>query len=146
MQQVNPRIAEVGIVVGYDGRHNSETWALLTAHTFISRGIKVYLHSRKVATPVLVHRSMHMYRVTDLQQAFSVLHLKTAAGVMVTASHNPKEDNGYKVYWDNGCQVYWNIYHGQSVLTVCRSARRMIRALLLALMHSWCRGMTIVSL
>eukprot|EP00698_Gefionella_okellyi_P003799 TRINITY_DN13530_c0_g1_i1.p1 TRINITY_DN13530_c0_g1~~TRINITY_DN13530_c0_g1_i1.p1 ORF type:complete len:608 (-),score=163.63 TRINITY_DN13530_c0_g1_i1:33-1637(-) len=88
--QVNPHVKQMGVAVGYDGRYNSETFALITALTFIARGVKVYLHSTLVATPVL---------------AFSVLYLKTAAGVMVTASHNPKEDNGYKVYWENGCQI-----------------------------------------
>ncbi|KYQ89432.1 phosphoglucomutase [Tieghemostelium lacteum] len=79
-----------GVVVGYDGRHNSQTFARLTAATFLSKGFKVYLFSKLVPTPFV---------------AFAVPELGASCGVMITASHNPKDDNGYKVYWDNGCQI-----------------------------------------
>nr|AOE43343.1 phosphoglucomutase [Cavenderia deminutiva] len=79
-----------GAVVGYDGRYNSEVFAKLTAATFASQGFKVYLFSKVVPTPYV---------------AFAVPELGASVGVMVTASHNPKDDNGYKVYWDNGCQI-----------------------------------------
>jgi phosphomannomutase len=83
--------AEKGLVLGFDGRHNSRAFAFITAAVFLSRGHKVYLmHSKLVCTPFV---------------PFGVRMLKAAAGVMVTASHNPKEDNGYKVYWSNGCQI-----------------------------------------
>eukprot|EP00727_Mastigamoeba_balamuthi_P005653 m51a1_g1707 putative phosphoglucomutase (595) ;mRNA; f:520686-523111 len=79
-----------GVVVGYDGRHHSREFAEITARVFLSRGFTVLLYPRVVPTPFV---------------PFAVTHLKLAAGVMVTASHNPKQDNGYKVYWDNGCQI-----------------------------------------
>ncbi|KAF8606309.1 hypothetical protein BDV93DRAFT_521136 [Ceratobasidium sp. AG-I] len=79
-----------GVVVGYDHRHNSERWAQLTAAAFVARGVKVYLHKGIVHTPLV---------------PFSVSKLNAAAGVMITASHNPKDDNGYKVYWENAVQI-----------------------------------------
>nr|AOE43341.1 phosphoglucomutase [Rostrostelium ellipticum] len=74
--------AKKGVVVGYDGRHNSLQFARLTAATFRSKGFKVYLFSTVVPTPYV---------------AFSVPELGACVGVMVTASHNPKDDNGYKI-------------------------------------------------
>lgn len=79
-------------VVAYDGRHNSRRFAELTALAFINKGFKVFLSSTVCPTPYV---------------PFAVKYLKSNVGVMVTASHNPKEDNGYKVYWGNGAQV-WN--------------------------------------
>ncbi|XP_023704077.1 phosphoglucomutase-2 isoform X3 [Cryptotermes secundus] len=79
-----------GVVIGYDGRHNSRRWAELTAAILLNHNIPVYLFSKLCPTPFV---------------PFTVLHYKCAAGVMVTASHNPKEDNGYKVYWQNGAQI-----------------------------------------
>ncbi|VDP83502.1 unnamed protein product [Echinostoma caproni] len=79
-----------GIIVGYDMRHNSKKWAFYLANIFINSGCKVYLFRDNYPTPLL---------------AFGVRHCKTALGVMITASHNPKEDNGYKVYWSNGSQI-----------------------------------------
>ena len=81
---------EQGVVVGYDGRHNSREFAEDTAAVLAARGFRVYLADRTVATPVL---------------AFAVTDLGCCAGVMVTASHNPPKDNGYKVYWSNGAQI-----------------------------------------
>ncbi|ESK96831.1 phosphoglucomutase 1 [Moniliophthora roreri MCA 2997] len=79
-----------GIVVGHDHRHHSERWAQLTAATFLAEGVKVYLHRGLVHTPLV---------------PFSVKRLNAACGVMITASHNPKDDNGYKVYWENAVQI-----------------------------------------
>lgn len=99
-----------GVIIGYDGRHNSSRqvifWLLkyempnchvleyrfarLAARAFISVGIPVRLFSDLVPTPYI---------------PFSICRFGAKAGIMVTASHNPKEDNGYKVYWDNGAQV-----------------------------------------
>ncbi|ERL95094.1 hypothetical protein D910_12364 [Dendroctonus ponderosae] len=70
-----------GIVVGYDGRHNSKRWAELTATIFVSAGYKVRLFSDVIPTPFI---------------PFAVKKYGCASGVMVTASHNPKDDNGYK--------------------------------------------------
>ncbi|KZV59647.1 hypothetical protein PENSPDRAFT_678913 [Peniophora sp. CONT] len=79
-----------GIVIGHDHRHHSSHWAKLTASVFASRGFKTYLLDGLVHTPMV---------------PFSVKHLKAACGVMITASHNPKDDNGYKVYWENAVQI-----------------------------------------
>lgn len=81
---------ERGIVIGYDGRHNSKRYAQLSANVFQLKGFKVNLYGCLVATPFV---------------PFAILKLNALAGVMVTASHNPKEDNGYKVYWSNGAQI-----------------------------------------
>jgi len=79
-----------GLVVGYDARHNSRKWAELTAAIAMDMGIGVHLFSRLTCTPMV---------------PFAVLELHALAGVMITASHNPKDDNGYKVYWTNGAQI-----------------------------------------
>jgi alpha-phosphoglucomutase len=79
-----------GIVIGYDSRNFSEEFAKEAAAVFAGNGIKVYLHTEIIPVPVL---------------SFSVRHLRCAAGVMITASHNPKEYNGYKVYGPDGAQL-----------------------------------------
>jgi phosphomannomutase len=85
-----PDAAERGVVLGYDGRYNSKSFAETAAAVLVSRGVKVYLFNDYVCTPMV---------------PFGVEFKKAAAGVMVTASHNPKQDNGYKVYWGNGAQI-----------------------------------------
>lgn len=75
---------------GYDGRYNSHRFAELSAMVFLSNDFKVWLFKRYVATPMV---------------PYAILRLQCLCGVMVTASHNPKEDNGYKVYWSNGAQI-----------------------------------------
>lgn len=79
-----------GVAVGYDTRNNSKYFAEITADVLTGMGIKVYLHSSARPTP---------------QLSFSVKLWNTVAGVVVTASHNPKEYNGYKVYDEFGCQL-----------------------------------------
>jgi phosphomannomutase len=79
-----------GVVVGYDGRILSLEFAQDTARVLAALGIKVYLSPNLISTPVT---------------AYAVTRLNAAAGVMVTASHNPPEYNGYKVYWGNGAQI-----------------------------------------
>ena len=81
---------QLAIAVGYDARHNSEKFARLAAATFLEKGLKVLWFGQICHTPMV---------------PFAVSHYKAAAGVMVTASHNPKNDNGYKVYWSNGSQI-----------------------------------------
>lgn len=81
--------ATAGVVVGYDARHNSRKFAELAAAAFIAKGIQVWWYEDLVHTPMV---------------PFAVKQLRAAAGVMITASHNPKEDNGYKVYGSNACQ------------------------------------------
>ncbi|XP_063313933.1 phosphopentomutase [Pelobates fuscus] len=89
-------LKERGVVIGYDARAHpssggsSKRFARLAATTFISQGIPVYLFSSITPTPFV---------------PYTVSHLKLCAGIMVTASHNPKQDNGYKVYWENGAQI-----------------------------------------
>lgn len=78
------------IAVSYDSRNFSYEFAVNAAQTFASRGIKVFLFSTLSPTPLL---------------SYAVRYLKCDAGVMVTASHNPKEYNGYKVYGNDGCQL-----------------------------------------
>ncbi|MDA0150618.1 phospho-sugar mutase [Vibrio sp. LaRot3] len=79
-----------GVVIGYDGRPDSKQFAHDTASVLTAQGIKVYLTHDVAATPIV---------------AFGVRHFSAAAAVVVTASHNPPEYNGFKVYWDNGAQI-----------------------------------------
>ncbi|AXN33568.1 phospho-sugar mutase [Vibrio coralliilyticus] len=79
-----------GVVIGYDGRPDSKQFAHDTASVLTSLGIKVYLTHDVAATPIA---------------AFGVRHFNAAAAVVVTASHNPPEYNGFKVYWENGAQI-----------------------------------------
>lgn len=79
-----------GVVVGYDGRTDSKQFAHDTAAVLTALGIKVYLTEKVAPTPVV---------------AFGVKHFNAAAAVVVTASHNPPEYNGFKVYWENGAQI-----------------------------------------
>jgi phosphomannomutase len=82
--------AERGVVIGYDGRRLSRELADDTAHVLAAAGIRAHRFIHAVPTPVT---------------AFAVKQLGAAAGVMVTASHNPPEYNGYKVYWENAAQI-----------------------------------------
>ena len=84
------RLKNEGIVIGYDARKYSREYAEITASVFLMKGVKVYLYSMIIPTPYV---------------AFAIRYLHAAGGVMVTASHNPATDNGYKVYWDNGAQI-----------------------------------------
>jgi phosphomannomutase len=85
-----PGGAEKGVVIGYDGRRMSHELAEDTACALAGAGVKALLFADVVPTPLL---------------AFAVSHLGCAAGVMITASHNPPEYNGYKAYWGNGAQI-----------------------------------------
>lgn len=79
-----------GVVIGYDTRNNSEHFSRTAANVLSSMGIAVYLHAHARPTP---------------QLSFSVKFWNALAGVVITASHNPKEYNGYKVYDEFGCQL-----------------------------------------
>ncbi len=81
---------ERGVAVCYDSRNNSELFAKTAASVLTANGIKVYLFDGIRPTPEL---------------SFAILHYGCIAGINITASHNPKEYNGYKVYWDDGAQL-----------------------------------------
>lgn len=78
------------IAVSYDSRIKSDLFARVAAGVFAANGIKVYIYTQLMPTPCL---------------SFAVRELKCAAGIMVTASHNPSKYNGYKVYGSDGCQI-----------------------------------------
>lgn len=80
---------DISVAIAYDTRNNSQYFAKTAAGVFASEGIKVYIYEMVVPVPVL---------------SFTTHYLSCTAGVMLTASHNPKEYNGYKVYDDKGCQ------------------------------------------
>ncbi len=81
--------AKRGVAIAYDSRNRSDIFAMETALTLCSCGIRVYLYSTLHSVP---------------QLSFTVRHLNCIAGVVITASHNPPEYNGYKVYWEDGGQ------------------------------------------
>ena len=81
--------AKRGVAIAYDSRRRSDIFAMETALTLCASGIKVYLYSTLHSVP---------------QLSFTVRHLNCIAGVVITASHNPPEYNGYKVYWEDGGQ------------------------------------------
>ena len=81
---------ELKVAIAYDCRHNSKSFAKIVADVFSANGIKVFLFDDLRATPEL---------------SFAVRHLACDAGIVLTASHNPPEYNGYKVYWNDGGQI-----------------------------------------
>ena len=87
---ISKGVQSKGVAISYDSRHFSPEFAEAAALTLNANGIKSYLFDALRPTPEL---------------SFAVRELKCTAGIMVTASHNPPEYNGYKVYWDDGCQI-----------------------------------------
>lgn len=83
-------IGDVSVSIAYDTRNHSQYFAKIAAGVLASQGIKVYIYEMIVPVPVL---------------SFTTHYLSCTAGIMITASHNPKEYNGYKVYDDKGCQL-----------------------------------------
>lgn len=81
---------EKGVVIAYDSRNNSDVFAFEAASVLCGNGIKTYLFDGLRPTPML---------------SFAVRYLGCVRGIVITASHNPKEYNGYKVYWDDGAQI-----------------------------------------
>lgn len=91
---------KIYVVVAYDSRNNSKEFAEIVADVFTANKIHCYLFNELRPTPVL---------------SFAIRHLQCKAGVMITASHNPKEYNGYKAYWTDGGQLVPP--HDQNVIT-----------------------------
>ena len=85
-----PNAKEMGVVISHDNRHQSREFTLLSAKVLNEFGIKAYIFDALRPTPEL---------------SFAVRFLKACGGIMITASHNPKEYNGYKVYDETGCQL-----------------------------------------
>jgi phosphoglucomutase len=83
-------LPQIRVAIAYDCRNNSPLFAETTARIFAANGIKAYLFAELKPTPEL---------------SFAIRHFKCQSGVVITASHNPKEYNGYKVYWDDGGQI-----------------------------------------
>ncbi|MEZ7885477.1 MAG: phospho-sugar mutase [Bacteroidales bacterium] len=81
---------QISVAVSFDSRNLSKEFAKITADVFAANGFVVYLYRELRPTP---------------QLSFTLRNLKCQAGVMITASHNPKEYNGYKVYWEDGAQI-----------------------------------------
>ncbi|SCD20355.1 phosphoglucomutase 2 [Proteiniphilum saccharofermentans] len=81
---------EIKVVIGHDCRNNSRKFAEISADIFSANGIKVYLFENLRPTP---------------EVSFAIRRLGCQSGIMITASHNPKEYNGYKAYWNDGAQV-----------------------------------------
>jgi len=91
---------DISVAIAYDSRNNSPLFARKTAEVFAANGIKAYLFFQLRPTPEL---------------SFAVRHLGCKAGVVITASHNPKEYNGYKAYWEDGGQLV--APHDKNVIT-----------------------------
>ena len=83
-------LKQISVVVGHDCRNNSRLFAETAANVFSANGIKVYLFEDLRPTP---------------EVSFAIRHFHCQSGVNITASHNPREYNGYKAYWDDGAQV-----------------------------------------
>lgn len=83
-------LKQISVVIGHDSRNNSRKFAEISANIFSANGIKVYLFEDLRPTP---------------EMSFTIRQLGCQSGIILTASHNPKEYNGYKAYWDDGAQV-----------------------------------------
>lgn len=95
-----PNLEQISVVIGHDCRNNSRLFSEISASIFSANGIKVYLFEDLRPTP---------------EVSFAIRKLGCQSGIMLTASHNPKEYNGYKAYWDDGAQML--APHDENVIT-----------------------------
>lgn len=95
-----PDVPQISVVIGHDCRNNSRKFAEISADIFSANGIKVYLFEDLRPTPEI---------------SFAIRHFGCQSGIILTASHNPKEYNGYKAYWDDGAQMI--APHDENVIT-----------------------------
>ena len=95
-----PNLPQISVIIGHDCRNNSRLFAEISANIFSANGIKVYLFEDLRPTP---------------EVSFAIRKLGCQSGIMLTASHNPKEYNGYKAYWDDGAQML--APHDENVIT-----------------------------
>jgi phosphoglucomutase len=95
-----PLIPQISVVIGHDCRNNSRLFSEISANIFSANGIKVYLFEDLRPTP---------------EVSFAIRHLGCQSGIILTASHNPKEYNGYKAYWNDGAQMI--APHDENVIT-----------------------------
>jgi len=93
-------LPQISVVIGHDCRNNSRKFAEISANIFSANGIKVYLFEDLRPTP---------------EASFAIRHLGCQSGIILTASHNPKEYNGYKAYWNDGAQMI--APHDENVIT-----------------------------
>ena len=96
----SPDLPQISVVIGHDCRNNSRLFAEISANIFSANGIKVYLFEDLRPTP---------------EASFAIRHLGCQSGIILTASHNPKEYNGYKAYWNDGAQMI--APHDENVIT-----------------------------
>jgi phosphoglucomutase len=90
LKKIFPAVKQIKVAIAYDCRNNSPYFAKITADVFSANGIYVYLFNALRPTPEL---------------SFAIRHLGCQSGIVITASHNPKEYNGYKAYWEDGSQL-----------------------------------------
>lgn len=95
-----PDLPQISVVIGHDCRNNSRLFAEISANIFSANGIKVYLFEDLRPTP---------------EASFAIRYLGCQSGIILTASHNPKEYNGYKAYWNDGAQMI--APHDENVIT-----------------------------
>ncbi len=119
-----PDVRVRGVVIGYDGRRLSREFSEDSARVLAEHGIVAFLSPLAIPTPLT---------------AFAVTHLGAAAGIMVTASHNPPEYNGYKVYWSNGAQIIPP--HDKAIAAVIENAAPADQIVMMPLEEARKRGL-----
>ena len=95
-----PEVPQISVVIGHDCRNNSRLFSEISANIFSANGIKVYLFEDLRPTP---------------EVSYAIRYLRCQSGIILTASHNPKEYNGYKAYWNDGGQMI--LPHDENVIT-----------------------------